>query len=280
MHPVLFHAGPITLRSYGVLVMCGFLVALWYVMGAARRAQAARPEGAPPGITPEQVFDASLVGLVAGIIGTRVLYVALNWSFYSHNPVAAFQIWNGGLSFIGAPIFGFGYCAYYCRRHGLSFLDVADMASAGFAVAYAIGRIGCFLNGCCYGAVCNLPWAVRFHADGHATALTPPSHPTQIYSALASLAAFAALDAGLKRPHKRGVLFVGYLLFYAVYRFLVEGLRKGATAEVFRWQLTDAQVFSLVITPILLGVLIALIRRSDAAPGSDATGPGSPPDRS
>ncbi|MCX6358797.1 MAG: prolipoprotein diacylglyceryl transferase [Armatimonadetes bacterium] len=279
MHPVLFHAGPITLRSYGVMVMCGFLVALWYVMGAARRAQAARPEGSPPGITPEQVFDASLVGLVAGIIGTRVLYVALNWGFYSHNPLAAFQIWNGGLSFIGAPIFGFGYCAFYCKRHGLRFLEVADMASAGFAVAYAIGRIGCFLNGCCYGVACNLPWAVRFHADGNATILTPPSHPTQIYSAIASLAAFFALDAGLKRPHKRGVIFVGYLLFYAVYRFFVEGLRKGATAEVFRWQLTDAQVFSLVIAPILACVLIALIRRSDAAPGSDAKGPGSPPER-
>jgi len=275
VHPILFHIGNFPVRAYGTLILIGFFVALRYAMAEARRL----PQGdAPDGkgrVTPDHVFDMALFGLVAGLIGTRVVFVALNWKLFAGDPIEALKIWTGGLSFIGAPIFGFGYVWLYCRRHRLPFLVVADIGAPGFALAYAFGRIGCFLNGCCYGRECSLPWAARFHEEGAVGVLTEPSHPTQIYAAIMSLAVFGALHAlrrmrrpvasrsGLENPrsYADGTVVVSYFLLYATYRFVNDWFRAGATSKVLLWGLTDGQLTSLVAAPILIGLLWRLSRR-------------------
>ncbi|MCC6728191.1 MAG: prolipoprotein diacylglyceryl transferase [Chthonomonadales bacterium] len=251
MHPILFKLGPITVRSYGVLILVGFLLALWYAMAAARRRMAGRAPGAPGVVTPEHVFDAAVVGLPIGILGTRLLYVALNWGAFRDDPLSAFKLWEGGLSFMGAFL-AFFYLAWYCRKHRLSFLEMADLTAPGFALAYAFGRIGCFLNGCCYGHPCELPWAVRFPDEHTAGMLTPPSHPAQLYATLINLAMFVVLDRWSRVTTRRGELLTGYLLLYCAYRFVIEEFRRGATAAVYAFGLTQAQLFCAAAIPVLV----------------------------
>lgn len=266
VHPILFHIGPLPVRAYGTLIMIGFLVALRYIMAAARR-RAARDAESPEAsqsapITADHVLDMSLAGLVIGIIGTRVVFVALNWDLFRDNPLDALKIWTGGLSFIGGPLFGFAYAWWYCRRHRLSFRAVADIGSPGFALAYAFGRIGCFLNGCCYGHACSLPWAVRFEADGVPGALTPPSHPAQLYASAMSLVIFAVLHRMLRRAHRDGAVTLVYFILYATYRFINDFFRSGATSKTVVLGLTDGQAVALVAAPVLLALLFRLNSRA------------------
>src|SRR5262245_29557985 len=102
MRPILFYLGPVPIRSFGVMVLLGFLLALWYAMSAARRRMAGRRPDEPGVITPEHVFDMSLMGLFVCIAGARVLYVLLQpWEFSGRWP-DVFKIWTGGISIHGA----------------------------------------------------------------------------------------------------------------------------------------------------------------------------------
>jgi len=285
MRPTLIELGPIPIRSYGVMVLLGFLLGMWYAMAVARRrlrdvgsrvsavgkSQSPSPEPRTPNpdlITPDHVFDVGLVALFVSILGARLLYVLLSLPEFKNNPGGVFHIWEGGLSIHGAILFGALYLWWYCRRRNLSFLAFADIGAPAFALGYAVGRVGCFLNGCCYGFGCDLPWAVRFLQDTHTNAWTEPSHPTQLYATLMSLAIFFFLDRRSRRPHRDGAVFLGYLALYCVYRFIDEHFRKGATAGVIpSLGLTHAQVFSLLALPVLLFFLRRLLR----APGARST---------
>ncbi len=266
MHPILFHLGPMPIRAYGVLILIGFSLALRYLIVATRRRNKRIEDGSlPQGVShqpvpEERVFDMAILGLLIGIIGTRVVFVALHWDLFRDDPWEIFRIWMGGLSFIGGPLFGYAFAWWYCHRHRLPYGAVADMAAPGFALAYAFGRIGCFLNGCCYGRACDLPWAVRFQSDGAVSAMTPPSHPTQLYASLMSLVIFAVLHRKLNRAHADGTVLVTYLILYAVYRFINDFFRAGATSRIVALGLTDGQATALIAVPFLLLVLVRLNR--------------------
>jgi phosphatidylglycerol---prolipoprotein diacylglyceryl transferase len=253
MRPTLFNIGPVPIRSFGVMVLIGFILALWYAMTMARKRmeRLGQKAGDPGVITPDHVFDMSLVALFVSIIGARILYIVMDLHEFRGSWTDFFKIWTGGISVHGAIVSGALFLWWYCRRHKLSFLQFGDITAPAFAIGYAVGRLGCFLNGCCYGHACDLPWAVQFVKDGSG-ALTPPSHPTQIYATLMSAVIFFILHRRLTRPHKDGEVFVGYLALYCVYRFIDEHFRKGATADIFVAGLTHAQVFSLLVLPILL----------------------------
>jgi phosphatidylglycerol:prolipoprotein diacylglycerol transferase len=130
------------------------------------------------------------------------------------------KFWHGGLAFYGGFLLAVPVGLWYARRKGLGVWRIADLVSPFIALGLFFGRMGCFLNGCCYGAECDLPWAVRF--PGHAAA----THPTQLYEAGAALAIAAALYLGV-RPRKRahGQAFAALLVFYGVARFLLEYVR-------------------------------------------------------
>ncbi len=240
MHSTLFKILGVPIRSYGLMMVVGF------GLGLLRMVRAARKKGIPA----ERIYDLGLALLLSGIVGARVVYVLLNPDTESWREILA--VWNGGLSFHGGVIFAVlaGYA--YLRRVNLPFWTCADLAAPSIALGYSVARIGCFLNGCCYGAPTSLPWAVRFREGG---VLTPPSHPTQIYASLASLLIFLILTRVEKLGRMPGFVFVSYLGLYGVYRFLIEFLRKGYSAKVFVLGLTEAQVASLVM---IAGAAIAL----------------------
>jgi len=250
MRPILFHLGPIPIRSYGLMLIVGFLLGLWRAARVSKRR----------GIAPEQVADVALLALIAGIVGARLLFLLLEvpesgWGVFAE----AHRIWEGGLSFHGGLIAAAAAVAIYTRRQKIRFLAMADLLAPSLAIGYAFARIGCFLNGCCYGYETSLPWAVRF-LDPAKHEITPPSHPAQLYAFAANLAIFGILTRveRLKRPP--GFTFFSYLVLYSVYRFLIEFVRKGATAYVWFAGLTHAQVVSLAGV-VVFGVVLALQTR-------------------
>ncbi len=263
MRPILFHIGPLPIRSYGFMVFVGFITALFVVRERLRRRNEGRDPNEPGLITPDHVMSMSLVGLWVGVLGARVLFVLTDWNAYAKHPLDALKIYQGGMTAYGAILFGLLYMAWYCRRHGLSVLEMADIAAPWIAFIYAVGRIGCFLNGCCYGAPTNLPWACTFIRDGHPElGLTEPSHPVQLYSSAMNFAIFGFLLWRGRRPRRRGELFLLYVALFCVYRTICEQFRKGYTADVFFWGLTHAQFFNLLCLPVALYLLWRLRNRS------------------
>jgi len=241
MRPILLKLGSIPLRSYGVMMMVGFLVGLYRALHAARR----------KGIDPAALADAALYSLLSGVVGARLVFVLLNWPDFRHNLGSVFSVWEGGLSFHGGVACAVGVVYLYTHRKRIPFLLLADTLAPSLAIAYGFTRIGCFLNGCCYGVQTHLPWAVKFPG------VIAPRHPAQLYAAAASFFIYLLL-VRIEKLHKAdGFVFLAYLAMYSLYRFLIEILRKGATAEVFCWGLTQAQLVSVVV---LVGAALALWR--------------------
>jgi phosphatidylglycerol---prolipoprotein diacylglyceryl transferase len=259
MHPTLFHIGPYPVHSFGVMVLLGFVLGLTYAVTQIRRQLARKADTG--GITPDHVFDVAVTVLFVSIVGARLLYVFLHFHEFRNSPADIFKIWTGGISIHGAIIAGALFIWWYCRRHKLPFLKFADLAAPSFAIGYAIGRIGCFLNGCCYGYACDLPWATRFLKDGREGVWTEPSHPTQLYATLMGLLIVGILHLWRTRPHRDGEVMLGFFALYCIYRFIDEHFRKGATADIFVAGLTHAQTFSLVVLPIVLFFLVRLRRQ-------------------
>ncbi len=249
MYPILFHIGKYPVHAYGILIAIGFLIGLWRAMRVAH----IRNEQGDTTITPDNLFDLGYGGLITGLIGARLLYVLLNWNYYIHHPIVIFETWQGGLSIMGAIAVGTLYILWYCRRKKLPFFKVADLVAPSFAIGYAIGRIGCFMNGCCYGVPSNLPWAVRFVKNPNIPGdLTRPRQPTQLYATGMNLIIFWLLTRWEKRTRADGEIFFGYIALYCLYRFIDEIWRKGATAQVFVGWFTQAQVACMAIAPLAI----------------------------
>jgi len=258
--PVLVRIGPVTIHSYGTLLMLGFIAGILLARREARRL----------GLSQEVALDLGVWVLIAGVACARGLFVALNWWDFAARPVEALYIWReGGLSFHGALLGGVVAGILFARRRGLSFWALADMSAPGLALGYGIARFGCLLNGCCYGAPTDLPWAVRFPYFPDSAITTDPSHPTQVYSALGSFAILAILMWLRRLLPARGQLFLAYLMLYSVVRSGVEVLRKGYTARVLFDGITEAQAASAVIFAAALIAFLLLGRRAARGPAAN-----------
>lgn len=227
---------------YGLLVAAGFVAALLYWRAMARRL------GLPQGIE----SDLALMVMLCGILGARALYVAANWSHYAAHPSEILRIDQGGLIFYGgllaagAGVIGMAYVKK------LPLWKLGDFTVSALPLGHAFGRIGCLLNGCCYGAPCDLPWAVHT-ADAW-------RHPVQGYEALFNLALFLALRHLLLKPSPRqGRVVATYLIGYGSWRFAIEFLR--GDPRMAAWAGLDAaQILSLALVTVGLALAIGLRR--------------------
>lgn len=216
MHPILVKLGPLTLYSYGVLLVVAFVVTTWQAVRAARRL--------PPtlvAIGPEQLVDFSCVALLGGLLGGRLLYVLLEWDWFANSPLTIFAIWQGGLVWYGGFLGGVVTAWLYTRAKRLVFLRVMDQFIPFLSLGHAIGRIGCFFNGCCYGKPTDGWWGVTF--PGHPTAVLP----TQLFESFGLFLLYGILRA-LQRPAvlaHPGRLFGLYLAGYGLLRFIIEFFR-------------------------------------------------------
>ena len=259
MRSILFQLGPVPIRAYGFMLWLGMMAGLYRTIRAARGTK----------IKAESVVDVVLYGILSGIVCAHLASILLNLPIYLKDSSGVLGLWQGifspgggvrGLSFHGGLAGAVGAAYIYTRIKRIDFLSMLDLCAPGLAIAYGITRVGCFLNGCCYGIPASLPWAVQFHIDG-GFATTAPSHPTQIYAMAASFAIFGLLTVVERRRRFTGEVFTSYLALYSIYRFLNEFLRKGVTADVAFAGLTQAQIVSLVVLAVSLAVLWVNRRR-------------------
>lgn len=253
MLPILFQHGSFVVHTYGVVLMLAFLVALGRAYTVAKRQN-------DPGIHPDHVLDVGIWMIGCGVLGARLLFVAISWSQYRHAPDFPgniLKVWEGGLSFHGGLFGGIAAAVVYCLVKRISILKIADLFAPSVMVAYAIGRIGCLLNGCCYGGPTEMPWGMHFFDDGH---LTVRSHPTQLYASLLSFVFFAGLVWLERRRTYLGQVFCWYLIGASVERFLMEIWRAGTTSDVVALGLTDVQWLCLAMASVAL-VGMAILRR-------------------
>jgi len=251
MHPVLIKFGPIVLYSYGAMVALGFALAIFLMYRNACRF----------GLDRDQLIDLAIVMLVFGIVGARMLYVALNFSYYMAHPLDILKLSKGGLVWYGGFIAALAAAIVYARRKKINFWLGADLMAPYIALAQSLGRIGCFLNGCCYGL--EMPagsfFGVTFPME------TCLRMPTQLYSSAALLLIFIALRIWQERRHFVGEIFLGYCMLYSLKRFFIEFFRGDNPRLVHG--LTVSQAISIAVFMASLGFLlykVLLWRKKDS----------------
>ncbi|MBD3426199.1 MAG: prolipoprotein diacylglyceryl transferase [Candidatus Omnitrophica bacterium] len=252
MHRVLFTIGPFTLYSYGFMVALGFLLSTLLILRNSRNF----------GISREDVLDAVIAVLAAGIIGGRLLFVGINFEYFLRHPVRIIFIHEGGLAIQGA-IVAAALTGFFVAKHKrLSFWRGADLISPYIALAQALGRIGCFLNGCCYGRVATEGfWAVTFPGEEVSRL------PVQIYSSAGLLFIFILLLLLRKKRPFDGYLFALYLLLYSFFRFFMDFLRGD---ELVGWgMLTLSQLISIGMFAAGGAILLFLWRSSKRTETTD-----------
>lgn len=257
MLPILGHIGALPIRSYGLAMALAFIVGIWL---ARRRARVA-------GLNPDTIIDMAFFVIIASVAGARAAYVIVHWQGFAGDPAAMLRIWDGGLALYGGLAAGFLAGLLFFRARRLNPWAGADLVAPSLAVGIAIGRFGCFMNGCCFGKPCELPWAVSFHPDSVAAYYFGSTrlHPTQIYESLAALAVAAILLLVERRKPFDGFLIWLLAILVAVYRFAVDPIRYYEPASMFRrggWlDLSSNQVMGLVIVLISLAFMVYLSRR-------------------
>ncbi len=221
MLPSLFRIGDFFLPTYGVLVTIGFLSGLWVACRLARRV----------GLDTDTIINLGVYSALAGILGAKLLMILLEWDFYWKHPgeILSFSTLQAGGVFYGGLLAALLVAAFYMRRKRMPGLVTADAFAPAIALGHAIGRLGCFSAGCCWGVETRLPWAVTFtNPTSHqlfGTPLHQPLHPTQLYEALAEAAIFVILYRRFVRAHAPGSILGLYLLLYSSARFVIEFVR-------------------------------------------------------
>jgi len=154
MHPELFRIpfSELTVKSYGTMLVIGFLASVWVIKRLSR-------EFTP---RPELVVNAALYALIAGLVGSRIFFVLHHLDEFRGDWLSVFAIWKGGLELLGGALPAIVVIFLYVRHFKLPARKYMDVVAIGLLVALGLGRIGCFLNGCCYGGPTDLPWGVRF----------------------------------------------------------------------------------------------------------------------
>ena len=235
MHPILFKIGPVPIYSYGFMLALAFMIGIYL----------ARKRAKIDGIDPNSVIDLGVWVLISGVVGARLVYVLANIREYLAAPLEIFMIHHGGLVFYGGVALATTAGVLFLRKRRISVFVMGDCVIPYVALSQAIARIGCLLNGCCYGKPTSLAWGIRL--PGHPLAL----HPTQIYLSLNGLAIFLILGFIRGRKAYQGQVFLAYFLLYPFARFFIEFLR-GDCPVIFGVftpsQLASASIFFLALT--------------------------------
>jgi phosphatidylglycerol---prolipoprotein diacylglyceryl transferase len=239
--PIAFSIGPMDFGWYGMAISLGVMILILWTMNEIKK-------GAK--ISYDDLFTAAIVGIPSGIIFARLMHVIDRWDYYSQhlNKIVGGE----GLTIYGAILGGFLAIWVYSRfNKRFQFGYVLDTIVPGVVVAQAIGRVGCLLNGCCYGNVTNVPWGIEYtnpDSYGYGAGIV---QPTQVYEIIFLLALFAVLYKLRGRLKPDGTLAMVYFASYSIWRFTIDFIREGTP---FLFGLHQAQVISLIIL-IIIAVL-------------------------
>ncbi|MFC1870409.1 prolipoprotein diacylglyceryl transferase [Chloroflexota bacterium] len=250
INPVAFTIGALSIRWYGIMVALGILVLVLWLLWQVRK-------GA--NLTYDTIFTVSLIGIPSGIVVSRLVHVIDNLHFYLQNPGQIFG--PGGLA--GLTIWGAVLGAtlgiwIYSKFSNFNFAYFVDLAAPGIILAQVLGRVGCTLNGCCYGLETDLFCGVVYtHMDSFAP-IGIPVHPTQIYEIIYLLIIFAGLLKLRGRIRPEGSLFLVYLSLYSLWRLGIGFLREGTP---FLLGLQESQIIGIIVLAIAIPILAVRTRR-------------------
>ncbi len=239
MHPELIRIGSFVLPSYGVALAVAFLAAIWLLR---RRAPSF-------GVSPEAASDVGIWLLLSGLLGAKLLLLIVEGPRYLTSWAEFVEFLRSGGVFYGGLIGAVVALVVLLRKRRIGFWTFADMAAPAVALGHAIGRIGCFLAGCCWGRECSLPWAVTFTdpvAERNVgVPLNVPLHPTQLYES-AGLFALCGLLLAVGKRLRPAQTFALYLGGYALLRFTIEFFRGDPRGTVFGGALSTSQLIALI----------------------------------
>ena len=251
MFPRLFHIGSFNVPTYGFLVALGVLIGLWISVRNSQK----------QGIDPDHAWNLGILVVLCGILGAKILYIINDWSTYAAHPGEIFSLstLQAGGVFSGGLIAALLAAAWYIRKHHMPALGTCDAFAPGLALGHAIGRIGCFSAGCCYGKPTTHWWGVTFTsplaAELVGTPLNQKLQPTQLFESAVELANFFILTWMLKRKKFEGQVFGAYLVLYGVARYFLEFIRDDpGRGSVFGGIMSGTQLISIFL--VITGGLI------------------------
>ncbi len=258
MHPILFEIGFLKVYSYGFMIALGVCASLLLVKKNIIKTDFKQSE----------FIDFIILTLFSGIVGARIFYVILNFRDFQNDFLSIFKIWEGGLVLYGGVIFSLIVMFVISFVKKIDFFSITDALVPLLAMTQGFGRVGCFLNGCCWGKKCKLFWAVKFPF------LNETIHPVQLYESFYCFLITVILIklykrnrartleensqegvAGGKYPTK-GVTTLSYFILYPIGRFFIEFYRGDHPPILF--SLTRPQIVSVIIIFIALIISISL----------------------
>jgi phosphatidylglycerol:prolipoprotein diacylglycerol transferase len=233
-------------RWYGILIAVGVAVLVIWIAWHVHRDKR---------ISVDTVMVAALVGIPSGIIVSRAIHVIDLWDYYSRNPG---EIISGmGLTIWGAILGGVLGIWITSKFTKFKFGYFSDVLAPGLILAQIIGRIGCTINGCCYGEECELPWAIIYTHPETFGPTTIAVHPTTVYEIIFLVISFVIIMFLRGRLKPEGSLFFTYLGMYSAWRIVIGFMREGTD---FLFGLHQAQIIGIIVLVIIIPVMIRKTR--------------------
>jgi phosphatidylglycerol---prolipoprotein diacylglyceryl transferase len=264
MHPEIINIGRLAIRAYGLMLFLSFILGLLYVRSKAKS----------KGINPDFTVNLAFIVIISAVLGSRLFYVFYHWSEFSSDLLSIINPFGGGgtIGIAGLNLYGGFICAvlagvFYIRKKKEPFWETMDLFSPAIALGIFFTRIGCFLNGCCFGNQCDLPWGVHFPHDSipYSVFGDIAIHPTQLYSSLYGLLLFGLLYFLDRKPHFKGMLFSIFLIVEAFFRFVIEFVRyyeDAMFASFLGMELTYNHIVAVILFIIGGALFFTLKKRS------------------
>jgi len=246
INPIAFSIGGIEVRWYGIMVVLAIIAIVAISIIEARR----------QGFREDHIYGAAVWAIIGGVLGSRIIHVIDKWDYYIQNPMQIFNF--EGLGVYGAVIGIVIAIVVYSLVKKLSIWQLGDIISPGALVGMAIGRIGCLINGCCFGLPAAPPWAVTYSNVACYAPQGVPLHFTQLYHIIWNLVGFAVLWVLRGRLKPQGSIMLLYLAIYAAGDLIIRFVREG---DPFLFGLQQAQLVGMIILVVSVPWLIFRIWR-------------------
>jgi phosphatidylglycerol:prolipoprotein diacylglycerol transferase len=236
-------------------------VAIGFFVGLLVTARLGKSEG----FGSQQIMDMGFIIILSAIIGSRAMYVLMNASYYTRAPLDMLKIWEGGLVFSGGVLGVVLTMLWYVKRHGLPLGKIADLWAPAIAVGQGIGRIGCFMAGCCYGKPTDSICGVAFtHSHSLARPLNVPLHPTQLYSSLSGFVIFLLILVLYSKKKFEGQVFLWLMIMHSTARLAIERFRGDDRGILLGSNMSMTQLVATLILITSVGILFAVKSKKKA----------------
>lgn len=262
MHPVLLKIGSFELASYGLMTALGYAAAALYLLPRLKKIN----------LDKDTFWNLIFIAFMGALIGAKLLFIIVSWpqlgATLADKIANIVRDFRYGFVFFGGMIVSVFSLIFYMKKKGLPVLKTSDFLITGLPLGHALGRVGCFLAGCCYGRPTDMPWGVTF-TDPHALVAPElvgvPLHPTQLYEATGNLILFFILHKLYNKPHKNGMILLAYVSCYALMRFIIEFFRGDFRGE-YILGLSPSQLISL-LTALTAGAVWIYLKKKEVKNG-------------